>query len=412
MAIDLKTSFAAIRIPEFRNLLLGRVFFIMGLRMLTTALIWWISELTHDPFDVSLIGLSEVIPALSLALYAGHIIDISERRKLLLKGVVLYFIAALVFIFLAYEKYHSFSNRATVYIIYFVIFCTGIIRAFVGPAFNTMIGSIVPKEIIPNAITWNQSAWLCASVMGHAGGGFLIEYIHTSGTLIVIAALISVSLAFLWRLTPKPASNKKTEKRTLESVKEGLAFVFKTKELLAAMSLDMFAVFFGGAVVMIPFFVKDILHMGAEGFGLLNAANDIGSACSVLLMTLFPMKKNQGIKLLLAVAGFGICTIVFAFSKSYWLSFFALVAGGTMDGISVVVRGTILQLKTPEHMKGRVLSVSSMFVNSSNELGQVESGIAEKIFGLVRSVAFGGMMTIAVATTTWFKAPKLRKMEY
>jgi MFS family permease len=413
MAIDLNTRFAAIRIPEFRNLLGGRFFFIMGMRMLTTTLIWWLSELTDSPFDVSLLGLSEIIPAISLALYAGHVIDISDKRKLLLRGIGLYLLSSLCFVFLAYRNWHLLSGRATANLIYAIVFLSGIIRAFVGPAFNAMLGTIVSKEVIPNAITINQSAWLVASVSGHAMGGFLIEYLDVSGTLRVIAVLVAISCIFLWRLHPKPPAQVSTEKKnTLESVREGLAFVFRTKELLAAMALDMFAVFFGGAVAMIPFFVKKILHSGAEGYGLLNAASDIGSAISVLLLTVFPMKKKQGYKLLFAVAGFGISIIIFAFSRSYWISFLALVASGTFDGISVVIRGTILQLKTPEYMKGRVLSVSSMFVNSSNELGQFESGLAERVFGLVRSVAFGGVMTLGVAITTWFKAPRLRKMEY
>ncbi len=195
-------------------------------------------------------------------------------------------------------------------------------------------------------------------------------------------------------------------------MKEGLRFVFKTKELLGAFSLDLFAVLFGGAVALIPIYARDILKVGPEGFGFLNGAADLGSIIIVVILTLFPMKRNQGKKLLLAVAGFGICIIVFGISKIFILSFGALLIGGMLDGISVVVRGTITQLKTPDNMRGRVMSVSSMFVNSSNELGQFESGVTARLFGTIPSVVIGGSITLLVVTLTWFKAPSLRKMEY
>ena len=216
----------------------------------------------------------------------------------------------------------------------------------------------------------------------------------------------------MFRLKPKPALNEPGEKKTWDSVKEGLRFVFKTKEVLGALSLDLFAVLFGGAVAMIPVYARDILQVGAIGFGWLNAASDIGSICIVVSLTLFPIQRQHGKKLLFAVAGFGTCIIIFALSEFFWLSFAALVIAGMLDGISVVVRGTILQLKTPDQMRGRVMSVNSMFINSSNELGQFESGLAAKILGVVPSVVFGGSMTLLVVIVTWLKAPSLRKMEY
>jgi MFS family permease len=209
----------------------------------------------------------------------------------------------------------------------------------------------------------------------------------------------------------KPILNKAADK-TWQSVKEGINYVFKTKELLGAMSLDLFAVLFGGAVALVPIFAKDILQVGPEGFGWLNAAADLGSIIMVTLLTIYPLKRKQGKVLFLVVGGFGACIILFALSSHYWLSFFALMLSGCMDGISVIIRGTILQLKTPPALRGRVMSVSSMFINSSNELGQFESGVAAKLMGTVPSVVFGGCMTIAITVFTWFKAPSLRKMEY
>ena len=405
--------FVSIKIPEYRNLMAGRFTFIMGLRMMGTVVGWWIYNLTNDPFAIGLIGLSEVIPAVTLALYAGHVIDISEKRKLLLTGVILYFLAVIILLFLStdYTSYHL-KNHWIALCIYFIVFFTGIVRSFTGPTFGVLIAYIVPKETLQNATTWNQGTWLSASVTGHAVGGFLIAGVGITGTLAVITFLIFIATFFLFKLKQKPALNKRGETKTWDSVKEGLKFVFKTKELLGAISLDLFAVLFGGAVAMVPVYARDILKVGAEGFGFLNAASDIGAICIIILLTFFPLRHKQGRTLLFAVAGFGTCIIIFGLSKLFWLSFAALFVGGLVDGISVVIRGTITQLKTPDNMRGRVMSVNSMFINSSNELGQFESGVAAKLLGVIPSVVFGGCMTLLVVTSTWFKAPSLRKMEY
>ena len=340
--------FASIKIAEYRNLMAGRFLFIMGLRMMSTLVGWWIYNLTNDPFAIGLIGLSGVIPAVTMALYAGHIIDLSEKRKLLVTGVVLYFTAVLILLFLStnYTSDHL-SNHWIAICIYIVIFFTGVVRAFTGPIFGVLIAYIVPKHTLQNAITWNQGTWLSASVIGHAVGGFLIAGFGITGTLIAITFLIIASSVFLIRLKQKPALNKRGEKKTWDSVKEGLKFVIKTKELLGAISLDLFAVFFGGAVAMVPVYARDILKVGPQGFGFLNAASDMGSICIVILLTLFPLRYKQGRTLLFAVAAFGTCIIIFGLSKLFWLSFAALFVGGLVDGISVVIRGTIIQLKTP-----------------------------------------------------------------
>jgi MFS family permease len=227
----------------------------------------------------------------------------------------------------------------------------------------------------------------------------------------VILSLILIGLYSLFKLKEKPPSLT-VEKKTLEAVGEGLKYVFKTKEVLAALSLDLFAVFFGGAIALIPVYAKDILHVGPIGFGWLNAATDIGSISMVIALTISPMKRRQGIKLLIAVAGFGACIIVFGLSKWYWLSFVALMISGLLDGVSVVVRSNIIQLKTPDELRGRVMSVNSMFINSSNEIGQFESGVAAKLMGVIPSVVFGGCMTLLVVVATWIKAPSLKKLEY
>ena len=405
--------FIALRVTEFRNLMLGRFLFIMGLRMMGTLVGWWIYELTNDPFAIGLIGLAEVIPAVSLALYAGHVIDVSEKRKLLLTGVVLYWICAVGLLLLSTSiGSRNFSSLQIAIGIYFIIFCTGIIRSFTGPSFGTLVGAIMPKELLQNATTWSQGIWLTASILGHSIVGFIIAGFGNTGSLIVVLSLVAMGYLFISKIKPQQPHANTLDQKTIESVKEGLRFVFHSKALLGALSLDLFAVLFGGAVAMIPVFAKDILKVGPIGFGWLNAAADIGAMVIILLITIFPAQKNQGKKLLLAVGGFGVCIILFALSKLFWLSFAALVMSGILDGFSMVVRGTIVQLKTPDHMRGRVMSVNSMFINSSNELGQFESGIAAKALGVIPSVVFGGTMTILVVITTWFKAPSLRKMEY
>lgn len=405
--------FAAVRIQEYKHLVAGRFFFIAALRMMTTLVGWWIYELTNDPFAIGLIGLSEVIPALSMALYSGHVIDVSEKRKLLLKCILAYIGAAGVLLFLSTHLIHDhYDKRHISYCIYAVIFCTGIMRSFTGPNFTALIATIVPRQLLQNATTWGQGSFMSASVAGHALGGFLIALLGNTGTLIVICSFLIIAFFLLTKLKPKPVFKRSSETRTWESVREGLSFVFRTKELLSALTLDMFAVLFGGAVAMVPVYARDILKIGAIGFGWLNAAGDMGAIIVVIILTVVPMKKAQGRKLFFAVGGFGLCIIVFGLSKWFLLSFVALMVGGMLDAISVVVRGTVMQLKTPDHMRGRVSSVSSMFINSSNELGQFESGLTSKLMGVVPSVVFGGCMTLAVVVTTWLKAPALRKFQY
>ncbi len=407
-----RNPYAALKIAEFKYFIAGRFIFIMGLRMTGTVIGWWIYLLTNSPLALGLVGLSEVIPALSLALYDGHYIDRNEKRRLLLTCIILYLICIILFIILSAASTGSHLQPWTIALLIFsVIAVTGAIRAFSGPTFSAMIAQVVPKDMLPSAAAISSATWLIGSILGHAVGGFLIAWSGINHTFFVILAFVLTGYLLLSKLTPKPAYVT-FAKNTWNSVKEGLEYVFKTKEILGALSLDLFAVLFGGAVAMVPVFAKDILHIGPIGFGWLNAAADIGSIITVTVLTLRPLQKKQGLMLFYAVAGFGACIILFALSKVFWLSFIALLLSGCMDGVSVIIRGTILQLKTPDELRGRVMSVNSMFINSSNELGQFESGVAARIMGIVPSVIFGGCMTIGIVIATWFKAPSLRKMEY
>ncbi|MBT0548476.1 MFS transporter [Riemerella anatipestifer] len=398
---------------EFRHLLFGRFFLILAFRMLATLLGWWVYQLTKDPLSIGFIGLSEVIPAVSTALYAGYVIDMNEKKRMLLICNYIYvlLISALVALAFLENSYHLTGHQIS-YFIYAVIFLTGICRAFIGPLVPSMIPKMVKKENLANAVTLNQATFLTSSVFGHALGGFLIALITIKWTLVVIVSLMTLASIFFWQLKPQHSEYDKKEVKVLESMREGLAYIYKTKEILGALCLDMFAVLFGGAVAMIPVYASDILKVGAEGFGLLNAASDIGSMCIIILLSFIPLRRNQGKILLVAVAGFGMCIIGFGLSKLYWLSFFFLMLSGMLDGISVVIRGTIVQLKTPDKIRGRVLSVNSIFIMSSNEMGQFESGLAAKLLGVVRSVIFGGSMTLAIALIVGLTNKKLRKMEY
>ncbi|USL95753.1 MFS transporter [Riemerella anatipestifer] len=398
---------------EFRHLLFGRFFLILAFRMLATLLGWWVYQLTKDPLSIGFIGLSEVIPAVSTALYAGYVIDMNEKKRMLLICNYIYvlLISALVALAFLENSYHLTGHQIS-YFIYAVIFLTGICRAFIGPLVPSMIPKMVKKENLANAVTLNQATFLTSSVFGHALGGFLIALITIKWTLVVIVSLMTLASVFFWQLKPQHSEYNKKEVKMLESMREGLTYIYKTKEILGALCLDMFAVLFGGAVAMIPVYASDILKVGAEGFGLLNAASDIGSMCIIILLSFIPLRRNQGKILLVAVAGFGMCIIGFGLSKLYWLSFFFLMLSGMLDGISVVIRGTIVQLKTPDKIRGRVLSVNSIFIMSSNEMGQFESGLAAKLLGVVRSVIFGGSMTLAIALIVGLTNKKLRKMEY
>ncbi len=380
--------------------------------MTSTVIGWWIYLLTNSKLALGFVGLSEVIPALSLALYAGHYIDINEKRKLLLRCITGYAVCVLLLLLLSTtftgEHFHHWTIAVLICI---VIGITGAIRAFSGPTFSAMISQIVPKDILSSAASISSATWLIASICGHATGGFLIAWLGINKTFYVILIMIAGGFFFLSKLTVKPVLVS-IKARTWQSVQEGISYVFKTKELLGAITLDLFAVLFGGAVALVPVFAKDILNAGPIGFGWLNAAADIGSIITVTTLTIRPLRNKQGQTLFFAVAGFGICIILFAVSKVFWLSFAALLLSGCMDGVSVIVRSTILQLKTPDELRGRVMAVNSMFINSSNELGQFESGVAARILGTVPSVIFGGCMTIGIVIATWFKAPSLRKMEY
>lgn len=399
---------------EFRYYIIVRFFYIMALRMVATVVAYQLFHLTKSSFAIGIVGLSEFIPVFSLALYAGHLIDRSDKRTLLLKGILSYGLCVVALIVVTMPSIASrFTVNNLALAFYIVVFFTGVIRAFAGPTSNAIIAQLVPREILQFAASISSTSWLAASILGHASAGFLIAGVGVHATFYVILAYILISALLLSRISKKPIMHTDLTVTAWDSVKQGLKFVFGHKILLGAISLDLFAVLFGGAVALIPEVASKILKVGPIGFGWLNAAIDIGSCIMIVSITLFPLLKKQGKKLFFAVAGFGSCIILFGLSETYWISFAVLLVAGMLDGISVVIRGTVLQLTTPDEMRGRVSSVNSMFINSSNELGQFESGFTARIFGGARpAIIFGGCMTLLVVIITWFKAPGLRKFEY
>ena len=408
-----KEGLSPLKEKEFRLYIICRFIYIMALRMVGTVVAYELFQLTQSSFAIGLVGLSEFIPVFSLALYAGHVIDKSEKRTLLLKGMLSYsFCVVLLIVCTLPATQHSISKHWLEYCFYAIIFLTGIIRAFAGPVSHAIVAQLVPRTMLQYAANISSSTWLIGSITGHASAGFLIAGIGVNKTFVIILVYILIAATILSLVKRKPILVKQKDIPAWDSVKEGLRFVAGNKIMLGAISLDLFAVLFGGAVAMIPEFSSKILQIGPIGFGWLTAASDIGSITIIILLTLFPMRKKQGKRMLLSVAGFGLCIIAFGLSDVYIISFMALLCSGIFDGISVMVRGTILQLTTPDEMRGRVSSVNSMFINSSNELGQFESGFASRVFGLVPSVIFGGCMTLLVVAVTWFKAPALKKMEY
>ena len=409
-----KPSLAPLNHKEFRLFLFCRFFYIMALRMVTTVVAYELFQLTKSSFAIGIVGLSEFMPVFSLALYAGHVIDRSDKRTLLLKGIVSYAfcIAALVAV-TSPALQQKLTADSTALWFYIIIFFTGVIRAFAGPTSNAIIAQLVPKDGLRFAASLSSTSWLAASILGHASAGFLIAGYGANRTFILILALVIISALILSRIEKKPVLQTNLTVRAWESVKEGVQFVFRHKVLLSTISLDLFAVLFGGAVALIPEFADQVLRVGPVGFGWLNAAMDIGSVIMIISITLMPITTKQGYKLMWCVAGFGLCILVFGLSRLYWVSFVALMLAGMLDGVSVVIRSTVLQLTTPDEMRGRVSSVNSMFINSSNELGQFESGFTAKIFGgAVPAVIFGGSMTMLVVLITWIKSPGLRKFEY
>ena len=404
--------YAALRIKEFNIFLLMRFLLVFGWSMQFIVIEWQVYSLTKNPLSLAIIGLMEFVPAFTMALFAGHIVDQKEKRNLLALCIAGFSLISFGLFLLTWPKIvEGWSTKTILYSIYALVFFGGLLRSFFGPILFSLIALIVPKKVYPNAATWSSSTWQMASVFGLAFSGFSISWFGVHWSLCIVFSFVMLSLLTVMQISKKPILNTKINEPIKQSLKEGLRFVFKTKAILGALTLDMVSVLFGGAVILLPIFAQDILKVGSEGFGVLRAAPSVGAIITMVATAYIPISKNAGLKLLAAIFGFGICIIVFGLSSSFWVSVVALFFSGVTDGFSVVIRQTILQLKTPDHMRGRVASVNSMFVGSSNELGAFESGVTAKLMGTVTAVVFGGTMTLITVVTTGLVSPSFRKLD-
>jgi MFS family permease len=404
--------YQALRFREFNIFLLLRFAMVFAWSMQFIVIEWEVYSLTKNPLSLGIIGLMEVIPAVSMALFAGHIVDQREKKGMLVWCILGFTIISFGLFLLTWPKVvGDASPNLILYSIYFLVFLGGLVRAFLGPTIFSLLSLIVPKKAYPNAATWSSSVWQIGSVLGPAVAGFSINWIGVHWSMCLVVGFSVFALIALTQIEKKPILNPKIGEPVMESLKEGIKFVFNNKTILGVLSLDMVAVLFGGAVALLPVFAQDILKVGPEGFGVLRAAPAIGAFITMLISAYVPLYKKAGMKLLIAIFVFGLCIILFGISTIFWLSVVALFLSGVADGISVVIRQTILQLKTPDHMRGRVAAVNSMFVGSSNELGAFESGLTAKLMGTVTSVVFGGSMTLLTVLGFGIKSPTFRNLD-
>lgn len=404
--------YAALRNTHFLYFLSLRFFMVFAWSMQFIIIEWEVYSLTKDPLSLGLIGLMEVIPAIGMALFAGHIVDQNEKKGILVKCILAFSVLTGALFCLTWEPLaQHLSAHAILYGFYGLVFLGGIIRAFIGPSLFSFLGLIVPKKLYSNAATWSSSVWQMAFFTGSAVAGLFINWIGVSGSMIFILCFSLLALLALSKIPKQPVLNAKIGEPIFESLREGLLFVFQNKTILGALSLDMVAVLFGGAVSLLPIFAQDILKVGPTGFGILRAAPAVGAFVTMLIAAYIPLNRNAGLKLLGAIFAFGLCIVGFGLSTIFWISVVALFLSGAFDGISVVLRHTILQLHTPDSMRGRVSAVNSIFVGSSNELGAFESGFTARLMGTVPAVVFGGCMTLLIVGGTAAFSPSFRTLD-
>lgn len=401
--------FAALKFKEFRYYISGRFFLTTAVNFQAVCVGWQIYELTKDPLSLGLIGLAEAIPYILIALFAGYVVDHYDRRKILMTAISVLIASSALLFFLSYNNEYLLSLGTLP--IYILIFVTGLARGFISPSMFAIMSQVVPKKIFGNSSTWNSTVWQIGAVGGPALGGFAYGFLGVGKAYLINTLFFGLAFLFFSFIATRAVIKSEKIESIKESITAGLKFVFSNQLLLGALSLDLFAVFFGGAVALLPMFADQILHVGPKGLGVLRAAPAIGALIMAIILTFYPLNKGAGKKLLYSVSLFGVCSIGFALSRNFYLSILFLALGGAFDNISVVIRTTIVQMFTPDHMRGRVSSVNSIFIGSSNEIGAFESGFAARILGLVPSVIFGGSMTLLVTSITAKFAPKLRNLK-
>ncbi len=398
-----------LKIPDFRKFLAGRFFVIVSIQMVSVIVGWQIYELTRDPLALGLIGLAEALAYFSAALFGGHYADTHDRQRTMTATSGLLTVCVAVLLGLSWCC--GFLLSRTTLPIYAVIAAMGLMRAFLGPSTMALSAQIVPREHYARMSAYNSLTFQIGAVGGPAAAGLIYGFFgvraaYGAALVMGIIGLVSVAMIRSYGVPKKNAGEP-----VMTSLAAGVKFVFKSPIVLPAMSLDMFAVLFGGATAMLPMVADTILRVGPKGLGFLRAAPAAGAAVMALMLAHQPPLRNAGRKLLWVVAGFGACMMVFAISRNFWLSIAALALSGAVDNISVVIRQTIVQLYTPDEMRGRVAAVNGVFIGSSNEIGAFESGVAAKLLGLVPSLVFNSAMTFVTAGTVALAAPKLRRLD-
>lgn len=403
------SRYVVLKNPEFRAFLAMRMCLTLAVQIQSLVVGFQLYRITEDPLSLGLIGLTEAVPAIAVSLYAGHLADIMSRRKIILFCLGLFLISSASLWVVSWESVMSLFNYK-LWPIYALIFLTGLARGFAGPAIFSFMAQLVEKKHFPAAVQWSSTNWQMGSVLGPAlAGGLLYAFdVVESYFVQVLLCLLAFVFAMLTKSRPVPESTEGDS--FTQRLVAGVKFVFNNQIILSAISLDLFAVLFGGAVALLPAFQKDILMVGEFELGVMRAAPAVGSLVMAVWLARFPIQKNAGIKMLLTVAGFGVSMIGFGLSKIFFLSVFMLFLSGAFDFVSVIIRGTLLQVYTPDHLKGRVSAVNKVFVGSSNEIGAFESGLAARLLGTAASVVFGGAMTLVVVGATALKAKSLHKL--
>lgn len=405
--IERHDPYAPLRYRDYRLLLIGRFITSFASEMLSFAIGWELWLRTHSAFALGMVGLVQVVPVILLSLPAGHVADQYNRKRIV---VIAQLFLALCVIGLAWLSF----TKGSLTLIYVCLLGIGIARAFNDPAASTLLPQTIPPELFSRAATWNSSVWQVASITGPALAGLLVGFFNTVTFIYVFGAVAAITFCILITFIKGRQLALAEKSATRDSVREGLRFMRDTKVILAAITLDMFAVLFGGAVALLPIYATDILKVGAQGMGIMRAAPSVGALIMAFALAHLPPMKKAGQTLLLAVTGFGVATIIFGLSTNFLLSVLMLAILGGLDNISVVIRGTLLLTQTPDEMRGRVSSVNSVFLGVSNELGSFESGFAAALFGPVIAVVAGGIGTILVVLSVariWPEMGKLKTLD-
>jgi MFS family permease len=401
-----RDSYSSLRFRDFRLLLVGIFLTMFARQMIAVAIGWELYERTGSALVLGGVGLAQVIPIIALFLPSGYISDRYSRKDVILVSQIVLALASLSLAVLSYQQ-------GSLFLIYACLVAIGSVQSFSNPASSAIVSQVVPEREYENAMTWRSSVGQLSAVIGPASGGLLIGLFHQATIVYVISAMapvIFVLLLLRMRVKPQVRQAKAGERKTLGTLMEGLSFLGQTQVLLAAITLDLFAVLLGGATALLPIYAKNILNVGPIGLGWLQAASSLGAVCMAFSLAHRPPFKKAGRTLLLAVAGFGVATIVFGLSHWFWLSFLMLFLLGAFDNISVVIRSTLLLVRTPDEMRGRVSAVSSLFIGTSNQLGGFESGLVAQLGGPIFSVVSGGIGTILVVLLVAWIWPEFRRL--